>query len=207
MTSVGVRQFLLGIPSIYRFFQGVVGRDKGHLRVAQLLAIQPGEKVLDIGCGTADILQHLPDGIDYRGFDTSEAYIAAARARFGNRGSFSVQTVPLDPSALPRQMDVVIALGVLHHLTDKEAAAMFAAARQVLRAGGRVLTIDGAYVAGQNPIARLLLWLDRGRFVRSPEQYAAIAQRSFSKVGTRVLHDLLRLPYTHCFVEAIKGQQ
>lgn len=205
MSSFDVRQFLLGMPSIYRFFQGIVGRDKGIPRLVQLLAIKPGEKVLDIGCGTADILGHLPDGIDYHGCDTSEAYVAAARARFGNRGSFSIQVVPLDAAALPGQMDVVIAIGVLHHLTDGEADALFATARQVLRTSGRVLTIDGAYVAGQNPIARLLLRLDRGRFVRSPEQYVAIAQRSFSKVRVRVLHDLLHVPYTHCFVEAVRG--
>jgi SAM-dependent methyltransferase len=202
-----IRQLFLGIPLIYNLFQRVVGRDKVIPRLAQLLAIKSGERVLDIGCGTAEILQSLPVGVDYHGYDVSEDYVSAARARFGDRASFSVHAVSLDAAVQPEQFDVVIALGVLHHLTDAEAGALFATARRALRPGGRILTIDGTYVLGQNPIARLLLKLDRGRHVRSPEQYIAIARRSFPKARARVLNDLLYIPYTHCLVEAVSGDQ
>ena len=203
--SSDIRQLLLRTPFVYRTFQRVVGRNKGMPRLAQLLAIRPGEKVLDIGCGTADILEYLPVGIDYHGCDVSENYVSAARARFGNRGIFSVQGVPLNSAALPKQFDVVMALGVLHHLTDAEARAVFVLAQSILGLGGRIFTIDGAYVTGQNPIARLLLKLDRGQYIRTPEQYVAIARCGFPNARAKVLNDLLRVPYTHCIVEAISG--
>lgn len=201
------RQALLGVPSLYSLFQRFVGSKKGAPRVAELLGIRPGDKVLDIGCGTADVLQHLPLGIEYHGFDLSEDYVLAARARFGNRGHFTVRAVTPDAADHVGQFDTVIALGVMHHLADAEANALFTVARKVLRHGGRVVTCDPAFVSGQHPLARLLLKLDRGRYVRTPEQYIAIARQNFPDAQARLLHDLLYIPYTHCLVEAGRASQ
>lgn len=41
--------------------------------------------VLDLGCGTAELLAHLDAGIEYVGVDLSEAAIAQARDRFASR--------------------------------------------------------------------------------------------------------------------------
>jgi len=197
----------LRIPYVFRLLQRLVGREKAALRIVELLAIRPGDRVLDIGCGTADILHYLPAGIDYHGFDVSEEYVSAARTRFGAKGNFTVQAVTADAANRLDRVDIVIALGVLHHLTDSEADALFKLARKVLRPGGRVVTCDGAFVDGQNAFARLLLKLDRGQCVRAPEQYIAIARQSFPDADARVLHDLLYIPYTHCIVEGSGASQ
>jgi hypothetical protein len=44
---------------------------------------------------------------------------------------------------------------------------------------------------------RLLLKMDRGRFVRTPDAYVRLAREVFSDVQAVICHDLLRLPYTH----------
>lgn len=196
---------ILGRPRFYRLFEGITGRDRAGRRLEQLLAIGSGARVLDIGCGTADILHYLPSDIDYHGFDISADYIAAARARYATRGRFTVQAVTPEAAAKLGSFDVVIALGVLHHLTDAEADDLFQVANKVLRPQGRVVTVDGTFVRGQNPVARLLLKLDRGSYVRTPEQYLAIARRSFPNVRARIIHDLLHIPYTHCILEGVQS--
>ena len=95
-------------------------------------------------------------------------------------------------------------MGVLHHLTDRECDTVFASAARVLRPGGRIVTIDGAFVPGQNPLARLLLRMDRGNHVRAPDEYMSIARRHFSDATATVTHNLLTIPYTHCIVEAVR---
>lgn len=198
---------LLGLPALYSLFSDMAGRDKATARLLEFLAIRNGDRVLDVGCGTADILRYLPTEINYYGFDLSEDYISAARTRFGARGTFSVRAVTATAMEGLGQFDVVIAIGVLHHLSDVEAEALFRAADNVLRPGGRVVTFDGAFVSGQNPLARMLLRLDRGRYIRTPERYLAIAHSSFANASVRIFHDLLWFPYTHCILEGVKAAQ
>jgi SAM-dependent methyltransferase len=196
---------LLAHPKIYRTFRRALASDRPGRLVTDFLKIDPGQRVLDIGCGTGDILDELPDDIDYHGFDVNPAYIAAARERYGNRGSFVVRSLSAEAVEDLGAFDVIIALGVLHHLGDALADTLFAAAAKALRSGGRLVTLDGAYVEGQHPIARLLLAFDRGRHVRTPEAYLAIARKHFRDPHATVLHDLIAVPYTHCIIDACAG--
>lgn len=194
------RRFL-SYPKLYRAFQRLV-RSKRPRLVEEILKIRPGQRVLDIGCGPADILGRLPADIDYCGFDTEPRYIEEARRRHGDRGTFFVRAVTPDAIDDLGTFDVVMSLGVLHHLNDHDAETVVASAAKVLRPAGRLITLDVAYVEGQNPVARLLLKLDRGRYVRTPAAYLEIARRHFSDAKVSVIHDLLAIPYTHCIIEA-----
>jgi cyclopropane fatty-acyl-phospholipid synthase-like methyltransferase len=194
---------LLEYPAVYSSWQKLVRSSNSRPRlVKKFLKIHPGQRVLDIGCGPADVLEHLPKGIDYHGYDINPAYIASARKRYGQRGSFAVRSISVELMDELGTFDVVISLGVVEHLADPLADTLFATARKVLRPGGRLVTLDGAFVKGQHPIAWLLLALDRGGHVRTPETYLAIARRHFPDAKATVLHDLIAVPYTHCIIEA-----
>jgi SAM-dependent methyltransferase len=194
---------LLEYPAVYSSFQNLVRSSISRPRlVKDYLKIDPGQRVLDIGCGPADILEHLPEGIDYYGYDINPAYIASARKRYGQRGSFAVRSVSSEPTDEFGTFGVVMSLGVVEHLPDPLADALFATARKALRPGGRLVTLDGAFVKGQHSIAGLLLALDRGGYVRTPEAYLTIARRYFPDANATVLHDLIAVPYTHCIIEA-----
>lgn len=57
-------------------------------RRAQLIVrgLEPGETVLDLACGDGGVADYLlPRGLAYIGVDASEAMVAAARARLGER--------------------------------------------------------------------------------------------------------------------------
>jgi SAM-dependent methyltransferase len=154
-----------------------------------------GERVLDVGCGTADVLSVLPD-VDYVGFDISRRYIERARARWGQRGRFYAQ--PLDASTLKSlgKFDLILATGLLHHLRDDEVSALLETLAVGLKASGRVVTVDGCYVEGQNPIARFIINRDRGENVRTPHAYAALVRKSFTDVRGWLIHRTW-IPYTY----------
>jgi hypothetical protein len=42
-----------------------------------------------------------------------------------------------------------------------------------------------------------MLAKDRGKFVRTRDEYLRLASTRFSKVEPHLRHDLLRVPYTH----------
>jgi len=192
---------LLSHPAVYSLFRRLVGRDsvrsvyaREHLRIA------PGQRVLDLGCGTGDILEFLPP-VAYVGCDASAAYIARARRRFAQRGEFHCCALSDDLPVAAASFDVVIAHGLLHHLDDEAAALLFRTARRALKPGGRLVTFDGCFAEGQPTLARLLLSIDRGRHVRDRAAYERLARAEFSAVHSALRQDLLRLPYTHLIME------
>lgn len=194
------RSILSWAPA-YSLFRRLVGRDRARLAYTrEYLRVQPGQRVLDIGCGTGDMLRYLP-AVRYVGYDLSPAYIARARERFGDRGEFRCSAVSDDLAAGEAGFDLAIAHGVLHHLDDAEAASLFRVARRALRPGGRLVTFDGCFTDDQSAAARLLLSLDRGRHVRDRDAYERLARSAFEQVRSSVRSDLIRLPYTHLIME------
>ena len=195
---------VLSIPSAYSLCQAVLGSARARqLFLEEYVKPAEGQRVLDIGCGTAAILENMP-AVRYVGFDANPDYIRAARATFGNRGSFHVADIRSWTLGSHGEYDIVLAMGVLHHLNDEEARSLFAMSYDALRDGGRLVSIDPVFAAGQNRLARFLIGLDRGRNVRSEQEYAALAHRRFERVDTSVRRGLIRIPYWHVIAECIR---
>lgn len=190
---------LLKFTAVYNAFQRAVGAERARRIFARDYAkAGPGQRVLDIGCGTAEILPYLGPVV-YEGFDPNLRYIEDARRLYPTQTFFcsrvSGQTLR-DRDAY----DLIIAMFVLHHLEDVEATDLFRLAASKLKPGGRLVTIDPCYAPGQSRFARWMLGNDRGRFIRDEHTYHALAARVFPQPRADVRHDLLRIPYSHCIL-------
>jgi SAM-dependent methyltransferase len=193
---------VFSMPSAYRVSQRLIGADRFRTWVVDhLLEVAPGESIVDIGCGTADILDDLPP-CDYVGIDHSDRYIHAARERFGSRGTFVTQGAADSAELAERQASIVMMIGVLHHLSDDEVRDALRLAGRLLAPGGRFVSIDPTFTADQHPVARWLAARDRGQFVRTPERVEELLSEAFASVESDVKHDLLRVPYSHVAVRA-----
>lgn len=188
-------------PVIYDSPQNIMrARQIGCDLVDNFAKPSPNCRIVDIGCGTAEILPFLPTSVGYWGFDISRSYIKAAKTRFGSRGRFHWGL--LDKTALNKlpKFDVILAIGVLNHLDDDAAANLFALTREALGEYGRIIPIDPCLALGQNPIARYLIRHDRGQNVRNADGYRALASQTFQNVcGT--LGYRRWIPYTHWIME------
>lgn len=190
----------LVFPRIYRNLQSLL-RKKGSadIVISRYLCPVAGENLLDVGCGPGTVLQFLND-VNYTGIDRNERYIEEARVRFGGRGRFILADVnDVAGMGLP-PFDIVTMFGLLHHLDDRQAAGLMAAARALLRKGGRVVTVDPCFIDRQNPVAWMLARMDRGRNVRRADAYRALAAAAFPKVELHVHGDLMRVPYNHAIM-------
>lgn len=194
---------IFSLPLIYRLAQRSIGSENVRSTVAEsYLKHRSGDRILDIGCGTGDLVEHLV-GADYVGFDPSSEYIDAARARFGDRARFAVAGVT-EMEFEDGTFDLCVAKGVLHHLDDDLATSLFRDAARALRPGGRLVTIDPVFASGQSRVARFLAGRDRGENVRTLEQYQALATDSFDDIEAITRHDLLRVPYSHAVLVATR---
>lgn len=195
---------LLSVPIVYSSFQYIMGaRAIWRYLADEVMQLQPGQCVLDIGCGPADVLDYLPKGVGYWGGDISAEYIAKAQKKYGERGHFTCKLLePHDLETLPK-FDVVLLTGVFHHLDDNVARNVVSMAYQALKEGGRLVSVDPCYAQGQNPVARFLISKDRGQNVRVESAYKQLVNKAFKKVHTQVLHRAW-IPYTHCYMVCTK---
>ena len=161
-----------------------------------------GVRVLDIGCGPGTILPYLPHA-DYLGFDLSPEYVELAKKRFPY-AQFVCERVNKFALSARGNFDIVLALGIVHHLDDAEARQLFEIAYDALKPGGKLVTVDGVFADGQSPTARWLLARDRGEYVRNEREYISIASKVFANVRPSIRHDLLRIPYSHLILQCVR---
>ena len=159
---------LLSIPWIYSAFQNIVGANKLRRFYTDVhLRVEPKMKVLDVGCGPAEILNFLPE-IDYTGLDLSEFYIFAAKNKH-IKHTFICPDVNYLIEKRMGKFDLIMANGLLHHLDDQTVMALISSVHKLLSNGGRFVTIDGCYTQKQSILTKFMLNNDRGDFVRSEQ--------------------------------------
>jgi SAM-dependent methyltransferase len=190
---------LLKHPALFNAVQRVVRSDARKILVDEYIKPRPGDRLLDIGCGPGGMVPYLED-VEFTGVDPEPAYVDLARATYGARGTFMCAGVNDMTDEYEQRFDRVIAVGVLHHIEDGPARTLFDVARRALKPGGRLVTSDPVWREGQNPLARLAIAMDRGKSVRSPEGYCALAGRSFARVEVFLRSDFMRIPYDHCIL-------
>ena len=198
--TTGIRS-VLSHPLVYETFQNIMGAKRGRERfVRESIRPFPGMRVLDLGCGPAEILGALPSDVVYVGYDMSPHYIASAQRKFGNRGVFHCRLLQQTEVATLESFDLVMGIGVLHHLDDTTARQFMAIAKSALKEGGRILTLDPCFAAGQNPVARFLISHDRGQHVRNADGYLALVDGTSLDAAGKVVHQAW-IPYTHWIME------
>jgi len=195
---------LLSSPAVYDLSQSIMGAGSMRRTVVQTVLAQGNSKrILDVGCGTAEILRYLPSHTEYFGFDISEVYIESAKRKYGARGRFYCELLSEARLFDLPKFDVVLAIGVLHHLDDEEARQVLHLASLCLDSNGRFISVDPCFAQNQNPLAKFLISRDRGQNVRTESGYRSIPQEIFSSVRGDLRHRAW-IPYTHWFMECVK---
>jgi len=186
---------MLNHPWAYIAFQRAYGADRLRRLCLTKLDARPGDKILDIGCGPAYLLDYLPE-VTYIGFDTEPRYLSYARKRYGTRGRFILSKYDEVQRQEMPAFDGILLMGLLHHLPDGEARGLIGLLARSLAKGGRIVTLDPCFVDGQSRIAHFMASNDRGRFVRDEEGYRRLTAASFTGAQVSVLHDTCRVPST-----------
>lgn len=108
---------------------GVAFFDRFGARLVELSALQPGQRVLDVGCGTGSVLLPAATAVGERGevigIDLSEGMLAQCRRRVDAAGLSNATLRVGDaerPDVASASIDVVLAGLVLFFLPDPLAA-------------------------------------------------------------------------------------
>lgn len=200
--TTGIRA-ILSLPFVYKFFQALMGKkDSRKMITDDHIKPQDGDVVLDVGCGAADYFPYMPTGSSYIGVDLSAQYIDDAIKKYSDSGKFinkDVNDVDFSELGTP---DVILLMGVMHHLDDDELESLFESLKKISHSKTRLVTLDGCFRKGQNIIAKMLISMDRGQNVRDANGYSTILKKSYGSVNLTIREDLTRFPYTFAIFEA-----
>ncbi len=108
--------------------------------VVEWLNAQPGERILDLGCGDGKLTAQLAaSGAVLTGVDASAEMIAAARARGIDAVEASAEHLPFPDASF----DAVFSNAALHWVRDQDA--MLVQVHRVLKPGGRFVAEMGGH--------------------------------------------------------------
>ncbi len=151
------RGFVWNWARRYDLLMGFVtlGREQAfRQRIADLARLQPGEIVLDVGCGTGTLAmvarQRVGETGRVSGIDPSPQMIARASRKAVRRGlAIDFQVGVIEHLSFPDQsFDVVLSTFMMHHLPDDLKRRGLAEIARVLKPGGRLLVLDMKGPAG-----------------------------------------------------------
>ncbi len=187
---------VLGLAKGFELYQSLVGAPHSkRCFVEGYVRPLPGQRVLDLGCGTGALLEYMPAGVEYVGVDIDERYIAAARKHYGDRATFACTD---GTDYLPEGgFDIALAYGVIHHLDDAHAQALL----DVAAAAPRFVAAEPCRTAAARKLERWIMSHDRGRFIRDEPAYRALAERSFANVRIEPVAGTYRIPFTLAMID------
>ena len=185
---------LLSNTFFYSLVQKVMSGTSFRKKIVKKYITKHNVKVLDIGCGPAEILDTLPK-IKYYGFDINPIYINSAKKKYENKGKFFCKKFTNKNTKYLPKFDHVLLLGILHHLSDKEINTLMPNIKKVLKKKGNIITLDNIFIHKQNFIAKFLIQMDKGENVRSRKGYLNILKNHFKRINSKIYHQKF-IPYT-----------
>lgn len=193
---------ILENPAMYRLSQMFFGGSRGKMKLKKYLKHDKGANVLDIGCGTADIVKDVFFDANYTGFDMQKEYILKNKKEFKEYDNINFYCENINDSKILENLsknkyDLITMLGVMHHLNDEELGKCLKSVSVLLEKGGRFVSFDGLRYKGQPFIERKLMDYDRGNYVRYEDEYVNIVRKYIPRARYDIRHDINRFPYTH----------
>lgn len=136
---------------VYDFCEPILllGKQGAYNReIVALLALEPGQRVLDLGCGTGELTRMIADNLDVAsggqavGVDAAAKMIQVARKKRGNDTCrfdvVAAESLPYEDASF----DAVVSSLFFHHVDLELKQRTLAASFRVLKPGGKLVIAD-----------------------------------------------------------------
>jgi len=200
--TTGIRK-VLELSFVYNFWQLITGAENAkNTVIREFVAAFPKAKVLDIGCGTGVMLDHMDEKltVDYVGYDINKEYIDFAKNKYGNKGRFYCSSIN-ETVLHEKDFDIASAIAILHHLDNHESEKLIELGKKSLKPGGYLILSEPVWTKEQGKLEKALMARDRGQNIRTKEEYIALAKTQFENVECTIIPGLMTIPWTICVLK------
>ena len=185
---------ILSYPTIYSIFQKLMKGDKIRKKILKTNVVKKNPIVLDIGCGLGDSLEYIDSPV-YFGYDISQDYINYAKKKYGKKGFFFCRNFTKKEIKKLPKFDYVLLMGILHHLKNDQILDLLKILKKILKKKGSIITLDPLYVKNQNFFAKFLISHDRGKNIKTKNEYLKILKLFFKNSMSKTYNQSF-IPYT-----------
>jgi cyclopropane fatty-acyl-phospholipid synthase-like methyltransferase len=192
----------------YDMFQSLVGSSKNIRQLTRDALVREPKTLLDLGCGTGRTIPLVSESTLYHGVDLSQKYLQKASQINVNAQTFLVQAdfghENWNKDLEDYQYDQALAWGLFHHLEENALINLLEKTSEMQQKNGLIFSMDPIIIQSTTKVARWVARNDRGQFLRTPETYAAIFQKSGYNFEYKVVKNSIRIPVDILLVRASK---
>lgn len=186
---------LFDFPFLFHHIRGVCNGNY-YAPMREVLGIESGDRLLEVGCGTGEGSVLAGPGVEYVGIDTDPTYVSYATRLYGRPG---VTFRHADVHEVEGSFTKAVVMCTLHHLSDDEVRKLAGRLRKLV--SGDVAVADPDPVESR-VIQRMILRRDRGQYIRPIPEHLRLLEGSYRcrRVLTKDLPRLrlARLTYSLC---------
>lgn len=186
---------LINNPEVYKIIQFLMSGTSIEKKIIKKRISKKKIKVLDIGCGPANVLNYLPK-CEYYGYDIDKRSINYAKKKYSKKNFhfFCKKFNKNELKSLPN-FDLILLFGIMHHLNDKQVNSILNLCKKKMKKNSHLLTKDPILIENQNIIAKFLINNDRGLNVRNRRNYLRLIKKHFKNLQFKIIHQSF-VPYT-----------
>lgn len=190
---------MLDFPNVFNLWQIISGSENAKRKIiSEYVRPFKGARILDIGCGTGVALEYIVEevkDIEYVGYDINSKYINFAKEKYKLKGRFYNSRVDKF-NGLTNYFDLVMSLGVLHHLDDDESKILISSAKDSLKTDGCFILGEPVWTDQQGYFEKFLMKRDRGQNIRNEASYLRLLSEYFFRTESIVKNGMLNIPWS-----------
>lgn len=194
---------LLKYHFFYNLYQNLIGCRGFLKRYVDTYIMQKitrdGMNILDLGCGTANIVEFLPKNINYTGIDASGNYIYYDSKKYP-KYTFLCRNLKEDVN-LDKKYDIIISEALLASLTDENAEVFFNTIKKHATRDCKIVISDMNYSKTTHNLESILFKSERGTNLREREDYIKLLSKHFNIDNISVISKIYRIPYSKLVFE------
>lgn len=163
---------ILKIPQFYKFYINLIGGKKFFKNyVEKYVSPKENQTILELGCGSGNILYYLPKTIDYTGLDLNSKCIKYCKKKFP---SFEFLIKDVSDFNLNKTFDIIFSEGIMACLSDEQIEKMLKNICKHSKKDTKIILSDMNFCKENTKLQNFFLKQERGKYLRSTKDFIKI---------------------------------
>ena len=164
--------------NIYDFWQKHISKSYFLFKniLEERLNVKSNDLVLDFGCGTGKYC-FLFNPEKYVGIDVDKKSIDIAKKKFGKYNFIQIKNNQLEFQE--NYFDLILILGVCHHINDQDLAIYLKGLYKVLKKKGKIMIIEPILSKTSTRLNKWMQFVDRGEHFRYEDDLLILMSKNF----------------------------